>query len=175
MKVQVIFLAVLTLLFSGCSAALFTSPLIPSGGLNSQFPEENPAYSSDGRYLAFASDRNGQRDIYLFDLQERRLIPLPNLNRWDSSQDQPALSADGRYIAYVSTERGKTDIMVYDRNVQRSELLTVNVRGSVSHPTISGDGRKIAFQTSQLGQWNIAIVERNLDAIEEDRGQKEKG
>ncbi len=147
------------LLLNGCNNALLITPQIPSGGLNSNSPDEYPAYSSDGRYLAFASDRNGHRDIYLYDLQQRGLVPLPNLNRRDSSQDQPALSADGRYIAYVSTERGRTDIMVYDRLRQRSELLSANIRGSVRQPTISGDGGTVAFQTSQLGQWNIAIIE----------------
>nr|WP_245817367.1 LpqB family beta-propeller domain-containing protein [Hydrococcus rivularis] len=158
-----ILLILLTLMVGGCSNALFISPQIPTGGLNSQAPDESPAYSSDGRYLAFSSDRNGNRDIFLYDLQQRRLVSLPNLNRGDSSQDSPALSVDGRYIAYVSNERGKTDIMVYDRKTQRSELLSANVRGTVSNPTISGDGRKVAFQTSQFGQWNIAIVERNID------------
>ncbi|PSF36193.1 biopolymer transporter [Aphanothece hegewaldii CCALA 016] len=151
---------ILTLSLSSCNNALLITPQIPVGGLNSGVSEEYPSYSSDGRYLAFASDRNGRRSIYLYDLQQRQLVSLPNLNRRDSMQDQPDLSLDGRYIAYVSTERGKTDIMIYDRLSQRSELLTANVRGSVRHPTISGDGKKVAFQTSQGGQWNIAIVER---------------
>lgn len=153
-------LLILSVPVGGCNNALLTSPEILAGGLNSRSPDEYPAYSSDGRYLAFASDRNGNRDIYLFDLQERRLVSLPNLNRRDSSQDQPALSADGRYLAYVSTERGKTDIMVYDRQRQGSELLSANVKGSVSQPTISGDGSQVAFQTTQLGQWHIATVKR---------------
>lgn len=156
-------IAFFTLTLNGCSNALLTEPQIPVGGLNTQTPEEYPAYSSDGRYLAFASDRNGNRDVFLFDLQQRRLVSVPNLNRRDSSQDRPSLSADGRFIAYISTERGKSDIMVYDRQTQRSELLSANVRGTVGHPTISGDGRQVAFQTSQLGQWNIAIVERNVE------------
>lgn len=143
---------------ASCQSALLTTPQIPIGGLNSNSAEEYPAYSGDGRYLAFASDRNGHRDIFLYDLPQRRLVSLPNLNRRNSSQDQPSLSADGRYIAYVSTERGKSDIMIYDRQTQRSRLLSVNLRGSVRHPTISGDGKTVAFQTSQLGQWNIAIV-----------------
>ncbi|HAC65468.1 MAG TPA: biopolymer transporter [Cyanothece sp. UBA12306] len=147
------------LLLNGCNHPLLINPQIPSGGLNSQSPEEYPAYSGDGRYLAFASDRNGHRDIYLYDLQTKGLVSLPNLNRRDSSQDQPALSTDGRYLAYVSTERGRTDIMVYDRQSQRSKLLSANIKGSVRQPTISGDGEKVAFQTSQLGQWNIAIIE----------------
>ena len=155
-------MTILTLLAGGCSRAIWIAPQIPSGGLNSQLPDEQPAYSGDGRYLAFASDRNGHRDIFLFDLQQRRLVPLPNLNRRDSSQDQPALNGDGRYLVYVSTERGKTDIMIYDRQTQRSQLLSANVQGSVAHPTISGDGSRVAFQTSQLGQWNIAILESDL-------------
>jgi len=150
------------LITSGCGIQFNSPPQILTGGINSQRADESPAYSSDGRYLAFASDRNRSRDIFLYDLQQKRLIDLPNLNRRDSSQDQPALSADGRFIAYVSSERGKTDILVYDRQAQRSQLLTADVRGSVRHPTISGDGRYVAYETSQLGQWNIAIVEQAL-------------
>ncbi|NEO88176.1 MAG: TolB family protein [Spirulina sp. SIO3F2] len=146
------------ILLSGCS--LLIQPQIPTGGLNSNKAEEYPSYSGDGRFLAFASDRNrGHRDIFLYDFQNRQLIPLPNLNRRDSSQDQPALSADGRYIAYVSTERGRSDVLVYDRQTQRSRLLTANVQGSVRYPTITADGSQVAFQTNQLGMWNIAIVD----------------
>ena len=102
-----------------------------------------------------------RRDILLYDLQKRNLVPLPNLNRRNSSQDQPSLSADGRYIVYVSTERGKSDIFIYDRNRQKTELLSANIKGSVSNPTVSGDGSKVAFQASQLGQWKIVVVNRN--------------
>jgi Tol biopolymer transport system component len=145
---------------NSCGTQFNSPPQILTGGLNSQRADEFPAYSSDGRYLAFASDRNRSRDIFLYDLQQKRLIDLPNLNRRDSSQDQPALSADGRFLAYVSNERGKTDILVYDRQTQRSQLLTGGVRGSVRHPSINGNGRSIAYETSQLGQWHIAIVEK---------------
>ena len=138
-------------------------PQIVSGGINSRRPDQYPTYSGDGRYLAFASDRNRSRDIFLYDLRQRRLVALPNLNRIDSSQDQPDLSAEGRFIAYVSMERGKSDILVYDRITRRSELLTTNFRGSVQHPTISGDGRYVAFETSQRGQWHLAIVDRSVD------------
>jgi Tol biopolymer transport system component len=147
-------------LIGGCSKALFVDAQVIPGGINSNFADEYPAYSSDGRYLAFASDRRGHRDIFLYDLQERNLVSLPNLNRRNSSQDRPSLSSDGRYIVYVSTERGKTDIFLYDRSKQTSELLSVNIKGSVDNPTINGDGTRVAFQASQLGQWKIVVINR---------------
>ena len=153
----------LLLILGGCSGSLLTQPEIIPGGINSNSVEEYPAYSGDGRYLAFASDRRNRRDIFIYDLQDKRLVSLPNLNRRDSLQDQPSLSADGRYIAYVSTERGKRDIFVYDRQKQESELLTVNIKGSSKQPTISGDGSQVAFQASQLGKWKIVIVNRRVD------------
>jgi Tol biopolymer transport system component len=163
MRLKLSIFLVLTFI-SGCQSSLFIQPDVITGGINSNFVEEYPAYSSNGRYLAFASDRRGQRDIFLYDLKAKQLISLPNLNRGDSTQDQPDLSANGRYIAYVSAERGKTDIFVYDRQTQSSKLLTANIKGSCSQPTITGDGSQIAFQGSQLGQWKIFIIRlQNLD------------
>ncbi|MGB2924255.1 MAG: biopolymer transporter [Limnothrix sp.] len=146
-------------LLTSCGRALFYQPQIATGGINSNFAEEFPSYSSDGRYLTFASERDGRRSIYLYDLQDNQLVSLPNLNRRDSSQDQPALSADGQFLAYVSTERGKPDIFVYDRQSQRAQLLTANLKGSVQHPTIRGDGGQVTFQSNEQGQWNLMLVD----------------
>jgi Tol biopolymer transport system component len=155
--VHLLGLATLSLVLASCFDSF--EPAIIPGGINSQSPDSDPAYSSDGRYLAFTSDRRNNRDIFLYDLQQRRLIDLPNLNQSFAAESQPALSADGRYIAYVSNIRGKSDIFVYNRLQRRTQLVTSGVRGSVRHPTITGDGRFIAFETNQLGQWHIAVIE----------------
>lgn len=159
LKICIVLIATM---ITACNSSLLVQPEIIPGGINSNSPEEHPTYSSDGRYLAFASDRRGARNIFMYDLQSKQLVSLPNLNRRDSSQDQPALSMDGRYIAYVSTERGKTDIFVYDRQKQNTELLTANIKGSAYNPTINGEGSRIAFQASQLGQWKIVVLNRKI-------------
>jgi Tol biopolymer transport system component len=133
-----------------------------TGGINSQAVDQDPAYSGDGRYLAFTSDRRGHRDIYLFDLDGKNLIDLPGLNRNDSSQEQPALNNDGRYIVYVSNQRGRRDIFIYDRDRQTVRLLSANTKGSVANPTIKGDGSEIAFASTDGGQWKISVVTNPL-------------
>lgn len=151
-------LVLLCSVLAGCQTSI-TPPSLPSG-INSNSPDAFPTYSADGNYLAFASDRRGHRDVFLYDLRSKQLVGLPKLNHRNSSQDNPVLSADGRYVVYVSTERGKKDIFLYDRQTQKRELLSANIKGSADNPTINGDGTKVAFQASQLGQWKIVLVER---------------
>jgi Tol biopolymer transport system component len=160
-----VFLLVITLGFGGCSDAGFVTPPQQrlGGTLNTVSAEENPRFSYDGRYLVFASDRQNQRSIYLYDRLANRLVPLPGLNRPNTYQDQPDISADGRYIAYVSEQSGKPDIYVYDRQTLQAKNLTENILGEVRHPTISGNGRLIAFESNRFGQWNVEIFDRGVE------------
>jgi Tol biopolymer transport system component len=128
--------------------------------LNSVNREQEPNFSYDGRYMVFASDRLSYRAIFLFDVQQRRLINLPGLNTPGVMQDQPDINADGRYIVYVSEARGKPDIYVYDRISRQNQLITGNILGDIRHPTISGDGRFIGFQIDRNGQWDVQIFDR---------------
>ena len=68
--------------------------LVPLPGLNGAGPEQTPALSPDGRYLAFVSERfsgAGGRDVYLYDRESSRLLPTPNLNTARDEMD-PALA-----------------------------------------------------------------------------------
>jgi len=52
--------------------------------LNSRYTDEQPALSGNRRFLAFVSNRNGSRNILMYDLQQQHLISLPRLNRRES-------------------------------------------------------------------------------------------
>jgi len=110
----------------------------------------------------FVSDRPGYRAIFLFDVAQRQLLPLPGLNRPGMVQDQPSISGDGRYIAFRSEARGKSDIVVYDRLTRQQEIITATWQGEVQFPAISGDGRFVTFQSDRSGQWNIEIYDRGV-------------
>lgn len=143
------------------SGGFLTPPTQSLGAtLNSSAADQEPRYSYDGRYLVFASDRLAQRSIYLYDVQQRRLVDLPGLNQPNSLQEQPDISADGRYIVYISEQLGKPDVFVYDRQTLQAERLTENILAQVRHPTISGNGRFIAFESNRSGQWDIEIYDR---------------
>ncbi len=159
---------------AGCSDSLFgdhaatggflTPPPQTFGAtLNSQAAEGEPRFSYDGRYLVFTSNRQPHRGIFLYDVQNNRLIDLPGLNQPNSIQDQPDISADGRYIVYISQERGKPDVFVYDRQNLQSELITENLLSEVRHPTISGNGRFVAFESNRSGQWDVEIYDRGAN------------
>ncbi|MBD1889285.1 PD40 domain-containing protein [Coleofasciculus sp. FACHB-SPT9] len=147
---------------SGCRdrGLLTPPPQLLGASLNSLAAEQEPRFSYDGRYLVFTSSRQARRGVYLYDVQRRRLIPLPGLNQAGVIHEQPDISADGRYIVYISEERGKPDVFVYDRQSLQSEVITDNILGEVRRPTISGNGRFIAFESNRSGQWDIEIYDR---------------
>ncbi|WP_448533123.1 TolB family protein [Parathermosynechococcus lividus] len=162
--VNLLFYGLLLVSLGGCWGGSYlllpTEPL--GGGLNSLAREESPQFSYDGRYLVFVSDRPGYRAIFLFDVAQRQLIPLPGLNRPGIVQDQPSISGDGRYIAFRSEARGRSDIVVYDRLTRQQEIITATWQGEVQLPAISGDGRFVTFQSDRNGQWNIEIYDRGV-------------
>jgi Tol biopolymer transport system component len=57
----------------------------------------SPAWSPDGRYVVFGSDRTGIANLYAFDLQEDRLLQVTNVL---TGAFQPDVSPDGRWIAF---------------------------------------------------------------------------
>ena len=119
--------------------------------------ERMPAIDSSGRWLAFVSNRKGGTglsDIYLYDRQESKLKPLPELNS-KHLDNQPSMSADGNLIAFVSDRPGGSglrDIYLYDCSA--AKLLPLPGLNSPAHehsPSLSPDGRYIAFVSERLG------------------------
>lgn len=152
----------------GLGTVLLVLPLTGCGGgtpvatptLNTPYQEQQPALSGDGRLLAFSSNRAGSQGLYLYDLQARRGIELPGLNRRGAIAESPSLSFSGRYLVYVSQMGGRTALMLYDRATNRSEFLAQGYPGQVRDPAISPEGRFIAFQGDRRGQWDIELIDR---------------
>ncbi len=84
--------------------------------------DREPAWSPDGTQIAFASDQDGDFDIYVVDVEGGGVT---NLTPWARQEDSsPCWSPDGRKIAFVSNRLGSRDIFVMNADGTQQRNLT---------------------------------------------------
>lgn len=71
--------------------------------------EANPAFSPDGKYIFFDSDRTGIVNLYAYHLESKRLYQVTNVL---GGAMMPDISLDGKQIAYVSYSSKGYDVAV---------------------------------------------------------------
>jgi serine/threonine protein kinase len=101
---------------------------------------EWPTWSPDGSLLAFASNRNGNFDIYVRRVEGGQEV---NVTNNASENFQPAFSPDGNFIAFVSTRASRTRMVKI--NFRAGILSWRTYGGDVwSVPTLGGQARRLA-------------------------------
>ncbi|HVK15827.1 MAG TPA: hypothetical protein VM533_02700, partial [Fimbriiglobus sp.] len=70
-----------------------------------------PAWSSDGKRLAFVSNRTGDYDVWLVNADG---TGPRNLTANPARDTSPAWSPDGKKLAFVSTRDGGSDVYVVE-------------------------------------------------------------
>lgn len=110
--------------------------------------------------LAFASDRDGDFDIYLLNVETGEQVQLTD----DPSADRsPAWSPDGERIVFVSDRAGDDDLYVMDAD--GGNLITLTTDGSADHnPAWSPDGHRIVF--AREGFTGSDILALDIDCID---------
>jgi len=114
-----------------------------------------PAWSPDGRRIAFTSERDGNTDIYVMDADGSNVIPLTNAPSWDGG---PAWSPDGRRIAFASDRDSNYEIYVMDTDGSHVTCLTNNPSQD-DNPVWSPDGSRIAFISNRDGNFEIYVMD----------------
>lgn len=121
----------------------------------------NPAWSPDGRKIAFASDRAGNREIYVMNADGTDPLRLTN---HDAADYGPAYSPDGKRIAFTSERDGNPEIYVMNADGTNLSRLTNDPPASAMDPAWSPDGNKIAFRSQRIGStWHVNIYVMNDD------------
>ncbi|HEX8891643.1 MAG TPA: Calx-beta domain-containing protein [Pyrinomonadaceae bacterium] len=104
--------------------------------------------------IAFASDRDGNLEIYTMDTDGGGLARLTENNAEDFS---PAWSPDGTHIAFVSNRDGNPEIYVMNADGTSQTRLTNNTTDDL-FPAWSPDGAKIAFSSRRDGNDEIYVM-----------------
>lgn len=134
-----------------------SSALIGRHGIS----EETPAWSPDGRRIAFHADREGSRDIYVMDADGSNVVQLTSdpfsrayflrsptdaTPAWSPTDDRLAFSSgrDNRMMSYV-------DLDIYTMAADGSGLTVLTPGDAVDlSPCWSPDGTKLAFSRLDL-------------------------
>ena len=102
-----------------------------------------PSLSPDGKWVVYAGNQSGNKDVYLRAIPGLNAINLTKDTPEDD--DEPAFSADGERIAFRS-ERGGGGIFVMGRTGEAVRRLT----HEGYRPSWSADGKEIAFVTEDV-------------------------
>lgn len=114
----------------------------------------SPAWSPDGRQIAFGSSRDGGWDIYVVNADGSGLRRLTSHGARD---DSPAWSPDGTRIAFTSDRDG--DFEIHVMNADGSDIRRVT-----DHPAEDGDpswspnGSMITFTSNRDGLHEIYVI-----------------
>jgi TolB protein len=112
-------------------------------------PDEYPRWSPDGKEIAFYSDRDGSRQIYIMDESGKNVRKLTGV--FPVNED-PAWSPDGKKLCFWAkpSEDGQEDLYVINKDGTGLENVTKAKNGTRRVPDWSPDGGKIVFTSNRF-------------------------
>ena len=120
----------------------------PAKLVSSSRLQENPAFSPDGRRLAFESSRSGAPEIWISNADGSDPVAVTSLK--GPATGSPQWSPDGRWIAFDSRSEGKARLYLVDSEGGTPRVVATGQPDS-SVPAWSPDGRWLYF-SAEVGE-----------------------
>ncbi len=147
---------------------------------NDRYDEQEPSYSSDGKYIAFGCDRpavdgklmlenppgiNFEYGTYNVFLAERMTGKVTALTDTTGFNGSPVFSPDSRRLCFVSDRNGIFNL--YVKELESGDLYPItNSLSGCFTPTWSPDGKRIAFSGFYHGGFDIFVMSDLQPAVE---------
>ncbi|MEO7973327.1 MAG: hypothetical protein ABIU84_07030, partial [Thermoanaerobaculia bacterium] len=114
--------------------------------------DRQPAYSPDGRWLLFSSNRSGNLDLWRF---ERSTGELQRLTDHEAQDWDPAMSPDGRWLLFSSNRSGRFEIWIAEADGSSPRQVT-DVENA-QNPSMTADGAWIVYTLQDATEDRIGI------------------
>ena len=124
--------------------------------------DRSPSWSPDGERLLFASDRDGDSEIYIV---ERGGGGLRRLTEHPASDRSPAFSPDGRRFVFESDREGPNGLWIQELSGGEATLLFSDPSPELV-PDWSPDGEWIAFTSERDGDPELYRIALESGAVE---------
>lgn len=113
--------------------------------------DASPAFSPDGKRIAFISDRRGTREIWVCDADGSNTAQLTSMKAMSGS---PSWSPDGSRIVFDSNRKGQFDLYAIAASGGAVKRLTDTPEDD-AHARFSPDGRWIYFMSTRSGERQV--------------------
>jgi TolB protein len=113
-----------------------------------------PAWSPDGRLLAFTTFRDGAAHVYTVDVATRAVKPLVLMGDFATGA---SYSPDGARFAFSAAVDDNTDVYVSQADASAGRRLTIE-RGIDISATWSPDGRQLCFVSDRSGAPHLYLM-----------------
>lgn len=116
--------------------------------------DDNPIWSPDGKWIAYATDRNGNWDIYAVPVEGGQTVRLT----YSSSTEIPSSWTGNTITMAAGYEKGAAGIYTLDvENLRLGEVFITNFR--LADPVMSPDGKRMVFTHKAMFGWERARYE----------------
>ena len=119
--------------------------------------DEEPAWSHDGRRIAFSSTRGGDNNLDIWVMEADGSNPIRLTDHRAAEQD-PAWAHDDRSIFFTGERDGRGEIYrvwLHDRRVER---ITNGINRAIM-PATSKDGRYLAYSAQMIMNFQLHLID----------------
>jgi TolB protein len=162
---------------------LFTPEAGPIGKPRQIFSAVNatqgtPAFSPDGKWLAFVSNKDGSPRVYILEIPPAganlKNLTLKLISKANRESSAPAWSPDGSKLAYCAMTKNVRQIWIYDFDKKKERQLTHGT-GNKENPTWAPNSLHLVFNSTGSSGSELYMINLNQpEAVKITSGPGEK-